>query len=549
MRDHTNTRILLGAAAIIATAGLATPSFGQNALGTGTALDRSLQQGVRINRPTSDFYAELAFRNAIVTGNAPGGMAFRGDVGYRAPGDFTGGSEIPFNLRNRGLGADAGSNDLFNFQRDSIYSGLAARGVRGVDALRYQMQLTTGSSTGELPVLPIIRRATAPDTSMYLDSRIEPGQIQSLDAYSIAPGTLRSTSEFLSNAFLDPSLLRMQESDNGGALGRDFTIATPLLGVAIQPAPTFTTDMLTTDSLIPKTPTETLNELRSPNQVSHFIEPPRPVSSYREILRQLNSYESANGPDTPLRKPDDQLNPLTGAANSDPLTGTNLVPPRDAGAQAIPTPTLEERLSQLRQAMVRTPVTRDPQSQRLRDEIDRTIEVLRGAAPRVETFAPDTNEERDLFAEHMHRGERLLGEGRWFDAEEHFASALSMRPGDTLAAAGRVHAEIGAGLFLSAALNLQKLILENPGLISVRYEPELLPSQERLDQIISRLRVNAAQDSPSARNSALLLAYLGYQLDRPLMIEEGFSAIDRITTALEEAPNPLYDITRKVWMP
>src|ERR1044071_8028118 len=74
------------------------------------ALDHSLQVGSGgRNAPGRDFKKELEFRNAIVTGNAPGGISFRGDVGYKAPGEFFG---------------NLGSNDTFAFRRDSVYSGL-----------------------------------------------------------------------------------------------------------------------------------------------------------------------------------------------------------------------------------------------------------------------------------------------------------------------------------------------------------------------------------------------------------------------------------------
>src|SRR5690606_2294464 len=77
----------------------------------------------------SDLAAEMRFRNAVVTGNAPGGLSFRGDVGYRAAGEFTG-----------RLGAD----DTFSFRRDTVYSGLGGMGLRGTDSLQYQFALTTG---------------------------------------------------------------------------------------------------------------------------------------------------------------------------------------------------------------------------------------------------------------------------------------------------------------------------------------------------------------------------------------------------------------------
>src|SRR5690606_33235959 len=109
----------------------AAPARAQDALGDGTALDANQQVGAgRINRPGPSIENELRFRNAIVTGNAPGGLSFRGDVGYTSPFEFRG---------------ELGSDTLFSYRRDSFYSGLAGMGIRGTEALQYQFALTTGS--------------------------------------------------------------------------------------------------------------------------------------------------------------------------------------------------------------------------------------------------------------------------------------------------------------------------------------------------------------------------------------------------------------------
>src|SRR6185295_6270421 len=83
---------------------IATPAMAQ------FVQDRNLQVGSGgVNAARPDFAQEVRFRNAIVTGNVPGGMSFRGNAGYVAPGE---------------LFTHLGSNDLFAFRRDSVYSGL-----------------------------------------------------------------------------------------------------------------------------------------------------------------------------------------------------------------------------------------------------------------------------------------------------------------------------------------------------------------------------------------------------------------------------------------
>lgn len=547
-------RFLPSCGAVLMVLATAPTAPAQNALGSGNALDSGLSTSGRTNRPVTDFDSELRFRNAIVTGNAPGGVGFRGDVGYRAAGDFTGGSAIPFNLRNAtGLGLDAGSNDLFQFELDSFYSGLASRGVSGIDALQYQMRLQTGSLSGELPVLPILRRPSQPaESSLWIGSEFDAGRIPSLNSFSIAPGTLRSTSEFLSNAYLDPTLLRADRPGDG--VDPSFTIATPLRGIAVQSAPTFTTDILTTDLLIPKSSSELVNEMRSPNQISNRIEPVSATTSYDQVLRDLRSFDQDEERDRDLLKPTLPgqpqglvPNPAGGVDRSLP-GDSNLLMPGDAGAAAAPVITLEQRLSQLRAAMSTTRSQTVTQDQQTRQQVEDTLEMLKGAQPVVSRFAPETNEQRDLFSEQMRRGELMLENGRWFDAEEHFASALSMRPGEALAAAGRIHAELGAGLFLSAAVNLQKLLRENPGMIPVRYDAVLLPSRSRIGDVMIRLRENSQRSNSMGRNSGFLLAYLGYQINDQNAVREGFDAIQQITESLGEEPNPFYDVVRRVWL-
>src|SRR5215471_6059992 len=127
---------------LVALCGVCGPAMGQY------ALDRNLQVGSGgVNAPGRDFKKELEFRNAIVTGNAAGGISFRGDVGYRAPGEFFG---------------HLGSNDLFAFRRDSALSGLGGVGIRGTDALQYQFAVTTGNvPPSGLTGIPVYSRSGA----------------------------------------------------------------------------------------------------------------------------------------------------------------------------------------------------------------------------------------------------------------------------------------------------------------------------------------------------------------------------------------------------
>lgn len=120
-------------AAALSGALLASCAQAQNALGDGTGLANPLdvyQQQLRSESRTDQFRRENAFREAIVTGRAVGGSAFRGDVGYGSGTEFRG---------------ELGSDANYAFRRDSALSGVAAQGISGAQALQYQFSLSTGS--------------------------------------------------------------------------------------------------------------------------------------------------------------------------------------------------------------------------------------------------------------------------------------------------------------------------------------------------------------------------------------------------------------------
>src|SRR5436190_19507572 len=82
-------------------------ALGQNALGTGQGLYRDLQQRNSLAAQGRDYAAEAKNRNAIVFGRAPGGLSFRGGLGYKDPGEFLG---------------HLGTQDLHSFMADTTYS-------------------------------------------------------------------------------------------------------------------------------------------------------------------------------------------------------------------------------------------------------------------------------------------------------------------------------------------------------------------------------------------------------------------------------------------
>ncbi len=108
----------------------------------------------------------------------------------------------------------------------------------------------------------------------------------------------------------------------------------------------------------------------------------------------------------------------------------------------------------------------------------------------------------------MKKAEVELAQGRYFDAANSYAEIRAARNNHPLARTGQVHAQIGAGLHLSAAANLRELLLQSPELMSTRYDASLLPAADRLRKVTGDL---ATGPDEQARERTLLMAYLAYQ--------------------------------------
>jgi hypothetical protein len=476
---------LAGAAAML----LAGAAHAQNALGDGQGLDRNLSKaGTRNVRVKPDLATELRFRNAIVTGNAPGGLSFRGDVGYSASGEFTG---------------DLGSNDLFPFRRDSLYSGLAGQGLRGTDALQYQFALTTGSriSSALAGSLTVSRSGTGFQGSNLADaSRITPGAT-TLPLAPISPDdpladhtgmglwSLRSVSSSVANRSLQPSLMSIGINEQGQRWSMQ---ASGLRGLSTQPLDT------------PSIPNPFVAR---PGDTRTDTAQPVTRNAYQDVLDRLGGF----APDVPETEDD---------------------------APAIPE--WQQRLNELRQRLME-PATEEETAATAKSRFDpETIAMVREAPGQIDSLAP-IGSIRNVYAEHMRTGQDLLAKGRYFDAEERFTRALAAQRGDAMAAVGRIHAQIGAGMFLSAATNIRALFHEHPELAGVLYPPTLLPDADRIADVKSLLRENIADEDRNKQESALVLAYIGRQTHEPAAVTEGLDTLKSL------GPDALADLLTEVW--
>lgn len=493
-------RILLTTVCVASTAGAA---IGQSALGDGRGLQRQLHttrdQIVGPSR-SERFQQELAFRDSIVTGNAGGGFAFRGDPGYSSRFGFRG---------------QTAEDDLYAFQRDSLTSALAPSGLRGVDALQYQFSLATGGGArSPLEGLPVLARAgdatgAAPKSlSTYASSRLlvagsDLARVRPEDRVSDQrewnaqgltltpmPTNMRSVSGMQSSRELDSGFLRY--ADRGvGATPLEYR-ASPLVGVRGREMP----EAAPRPGAAPST----------------AVSASRPPSTfYDDAMRRFR--ESAT-----------------------PASTTTAAP----GQPAPPTPeqAAEAQIETLR-ALMADGAAEPPA------EVGSVIERLRNPESVSSLLLPpDAAAGFDPFREHMQAGQTLLATQRYFEAEERFVSALAVNPGDVSALTGRIHAQLGAGLLRSAGINLRDLLKNNPEMIGTRYAGSALPPPERLGTILEMAKAQFGNDA-LADDAALLAAYIGYQLDRTDVVRD---ALSRLGGEGSTVSARAVDVLRSFWL-
>ncbi|MEQ8770285.1 MAG: hypothetical protein RIB60_07230 [Phycisphaerales bacterium] len=563
--------------AITALAGSAANA--QNALGDGRLLDNNLSPNSPYNASRQDFGNELRFRNAIATGNAPGGLSFRGDVGYSAPYEFRG---------------ELGSDSLYSFRRDSVYSGLAGMGIRGTEAVQYQFALTTGARlpqnvVGSLVVPRDPASSAVARAGGVLDQRPQFGSVLqrpgqeinynadgTIDATSFDRGAvnqLRSTSAYTANRGFAPFLLTTMGQP--GADDEVAVTATPLRGLKAQSMYDPSVD-LKRDNAAETRPEGSLradpavDRPENQNQ-STRLEVEQPVTAYREVIKRLEARAAAQGLDQPsdttpeipewqqriqdlrtqlvqppTRPTDEGAEEGADEPSIRNIPGSDVDLPREID---VPNPRKEEEPEDRRAV----DVTFDAQTMRL----------IRESGGDVSHLVDPDADSVDPYVLHLREGERLLGSGSYFDAEERFTRALSVRPGDVTAQIGRVHAQLGAGMFLSSALNLRTAMVMAPTVITTRYADNLLPGKQRLEAIERALRENVglierpggrlALDPMVERDSALLLAYLGYQRGDAETVRVGLNEFRARVAPTAERPGTTVDfrlakLLERVWV-
>jgi hypothetical protein len=508
---RTARRSWIAISALVVSGMVGSLAQAQNALGDGRGLQRDMRRDLSTtgigNTPVRDFAAEIRFRNSIVTGNAPAGLAFRGNVGYRDSGEFVG---------------RLGSDDLYGFRRDSLYSGLAGAGIRGTEALQYQFALTTGNSRAEWleGSLSLPRATGGARTSRPLSKTADPKR------WDNVAGTLRSTSSYQANRSLQPAIMGIRRDNDLQQSQR--IVASGVLGVHASPWEAAPQERPQPGA--PTSPGGVPAVDRSAGQTR--------VDSSLEAVRER------------LRQSRQSLRAAADAGSRVPSTPTGQGSPAGTAAEPVlATDEFDARLAEIRSRLrgdAPEKAAETPDGPAILGPDDRwdplTMRVIRTPGPREESLIkidPTFNVapgER-TYAEQILRGQKFLADEQYFFAEERFSLALTIKPGDAAAMIGRLHAQLGAGLFLSASINLRQFLKQHPELAGVKYDPKLGLVPQRLNALKSQLR-GQIKDVGNARRSIAetgeLLAYIGFQTDDEAALGEGLKAAEAAAAGVDD---------------
>lgn len=580
LRQTVSTAALLTAALAIA------PAQAQTRVQNGSAHDSNQQVGSGGYNQAGE-QVDYRARNLLITGNVAGGRAFRGSINYSSDGSFQG---------------SLGSDSLFNFRRDSVYSAPGSGGynlsarqygdrvivTRPSDSLSgYRVNTGDGLST----------RTTYDPGSGVVTFRESGGGLVSISGFN--------TLESLRNS---GSSLGLVSTPSGLATVN----ASPLTGIRYNPLdadkpslPGQDRDLIRPSrprldrDVDPETEEGTnLNEPLSFRQSLRVDGQYRPELTQQDLAErqlrrdplaivlgtqvqsqlanQLAGQQDGNQPNNQAMALRDRVFGKPAADGSQPPKApenpydkliADILAKAKGLEQDADTPKEDTRtdwqkiLDEPEKAVAEAKLSAREAALRLSlglvdeegnidyetklpsinpdSELGQLLSDLTYDLPRVKTLAgQDPNRINKLLS----RGEQELKAERYIIAENIYRQVLRDKQDDPLAQAGLVHSQMGAGMIRSAAFNLRDLFADHPELIALRYEENLLPATERLRWLQNRLQKMIGEEIHGA-DPGLILAYLGYQLEAKPLIEFG------LNVAEAEAPrDPLMPVLRKIWL-
>lgn len=547
---------------------LAGTAHGQDALGRGDALDANTQVGSGgRNAPVRQ--EDFRLRNLIVTGDVAGGRGFRGSVGYAAEGDFR---------------DSLGSDDLFQFRADSAFSSpdYIQMGLSN-DRLRFGHDIGIAEfhrsfSSAQPQIGPRRIESDLIESRRRLDLiGQEAFSGQMLDA-SLQPtplGVLARSQDELYVAYASPlqglqltpwqrdlsriglsnyDVARLQDDL---AAGRDLSrLGRPFEGrfgelVLEDQLREGMIDAGRQEARITQGPFENiLRQIAERNMV--FRDEPLQESELRSLDERFAELRRGLIGESGSDEEDQMPDPLGGLRDrgddDDERDSTDRQPDAAPGDGTVTDPT--DPLSRGNDVLNR-PRNRDamgvdadqtapfiPDGDEIDDltrpELEAFAELLRHGQ-RIEDLS---TEARDRFNELMKEAQASLRAGEYLQAERRFNRALRLVPNHPMASAGLINAQIGAGLYAVAGLNLRQTFARYPQMIDTRYEPSLFPARAEIDKAIDVIgdRMVRSDERP---HQALLLAYIGRQIDDEQVMRRGLGELP--------SGDALATLVRAVW--
>ncbi|MEX2670989.1 MAG: hypothetical protein WD294_02640 [Phycisphaeraceae bacterium] len=509
-----------------AVAGLGDSSAsGQYQLGDGRALDRNLQQGSGGANAPSRPNPYGRYSDAIITGNVGGLGAFRGDVGYRAPGEFRGrtSSDDTYNFRRVALPQSVRTTPEGRVRPSAQNPQLDPTRVEGTVLLRGG----TGARAGDLN-----RQLREFPSSLVIDDTSD-------SVGRVGPDRLLDVTR--RDRFMGgPERAGLMADDRGQLLQ---LTTSPLTGLRrrvvgqlgqpeIEPG-----DAEAREELDER---ERMNlEASRRGRLSGAIVGRQGDERDERVDQRLGSRQLIDPIGMPrfeeVEPGEDVYADLLREIDAQVPGGLRVGERQDAQPQAQ----AERELTRVEQLAEEFDRTRRGEGidEEDGDPLDRLAAGLSYDLPPVESFVGEGDNATNRA---LAQAEQLMAQERYFQAEALYERVLVMRPDYAIAQMGRVHAQVGAGLYLSAAMNLRQALVRNPQLIAARYRGAVMPSPQRLREIEDELDDLARTDAEAA---AILQGYLAYQTSSEAELRE---SLDRLEEQAGDDDMP--GLLRRIWL-
>ncbi len=521
-------------------------------LGSGNSLDANPQVGSG-GANTGTVPVDYGSRNLLVTGSVPGGRGFRGSVGYTADTDFR---------------ARVGSDDNYFFRADSAFSNPAfatspiARDrfmvAQGLGVFEYRREST--------PIGSDLQRTIndQPDSRLRLDranaqmaigrtnwdigadrtianSQTQKGEplryvispLRGLQIEILTDPMARAGMSVYERARARQDLaLGLTTMDDYARIRPGMELDTPdprRLDKRLSPASEADRLKLESSKIVPKSYLDIVDAVNKPQgdmtkpdgtKIDGTTKPgekaPTPLDRIRETLDGLRARPRDAGDDAASKSDPTKSDP----SKSDPSRSDSRKP--DATKSSTGDGKLESLIApdgKPRDGEAGREVDREKRRGIL-IPVEEAAKILRHGKT-IDTLGVDDRRRVD---ELVKQGESALREGDYFRAERRFEQAQALAADNPLTEAGIAHAQLGAGLYLSASLTIRNLFISFPELIDAKYDRALLPTKDRLDKAVAimRDRADRGDDSPSY---GVLLAYIGHQTGDRKLVEEGLALV------------------------